>query len=202
MGAWKKLLAWKLGEESRCSAVERADRTTRAMTSFRGLTWHRLAPATVPCFAHLHPEQPHAQAECVQSHGPAHRAGTTLVAAARLAAYSCERRRSGRVCSGAVLTHADACGHTSQTGRKTLYNCARRCPRAEAGPRRRQVIPRILLDPGIHTPDTVHPSASAFGVLATPTGFDNSWCAGCTGGGCLTHQSSTQPGWAGWEVTE
>ena len=80
-------------------------------------------------------------------------------------------------------------------GPNWFYNCAQICPRAETGLRRRQVIPRILLTPDIHTPDTVHPSSSAFGVLASHTGFDNNWCVGCTRGGCLDPLRPTQPGW-------
>ena len=93
------------------------------MASFRGLTWLRLAPATAPCASRTCIPNNTTRGRCVQSHGPAHRAGTTLVAAGKLAATSCERRRSGRVCSGAVLTHADAAVTRARQVANTLQSC-------------------------------------------------------------------------------
>ena len=98
----------------------------------------------------------------------------------------------------ARVTAASECVSTAPL--HTLYILAQTCPRAETGPSRRQVMPRILPTPGIHAPDTAHPSASAVGVLATHAGLDNNWCAGCTRGGCLDPLRPTQPGWTGWEI--
>ena len=93
-------------------------------------------------------------------------------------------------------------GHTSQTGRKHSTTFAQRCPRAETGPRRRHVIPgfcqiRASIRQTQCTRVRVHSVCWRPTRGSTTTGVQaaqevDAW----------THQSSTQPGWAGWEVIE
>ena len=93
MGDWERWRGAGRGEQVLSRGTR--DRTPRGMASNRGMTWLRLAPATAPCASRTCIPNNTTRCRCVQWHGPAHRAGTTLAAAGKLAATSCERRRSG-----------------------------------------------------------------------------------------------------------
>ena len=112
--------------------------------------------------------------------------------------------RLPRVCSGAVLAHADAAVARAH-GSQILYNLARGWPRAETGPVRTHVMPRILQSWAARRHTHALPSAECSWDGGCPVGARQQLVSGCTGGGCLGRrmamppslQPSTQPGRSG-----
>ena len=160
------------GRKERAEREERGEREGRASEA-RAATWLRpLATSPPPHHTpHSTASRPPPPLSTSPPHGPNHatRAPTTPSTPSsvhwrtrsRIPPPPCPRRppHASRECAAARCSRTPTRRSHEPHGSQILYNLARGWPRAETGPVRTHVMPRILPEPGSQAPHTVHSSA-------------------------------------------